>query len=212
MKEQPCLPFDFYQEERDAFLAGLPHYDNPETDNERLLNFQWEYFTKDSSTALGKFYDLLREIAYKMINTETHRNKHIRGMPAVERETKAHNAAMYMIEQLLSRQYFYFGAPDKKTGKPQKPTGYLFLRVYHEIYYKTAAEKIQDFVDLDLFFKEGTDDEAFYDPELYRGKTCGACAYCSVQENKKCKCLLTFEEIDPRSTRGETCAFWEEAK
>lgn len=211
MEEQPCLPFDFFQEEKENFLAALPHYDQPENDNERLLNFQYEYFTKDSSIALGKFYDLLREIAYKMINTETHRNKHIRGMPTFERETKAHNAAMYMIEQLLSRQYFYFGAPGK-NGETQKPTGYLWLRVYHEIYYQTAAEKIQDFVDLGLFFKEGTEDEAYYSPELYREKTCGACAYCSQQDNGKFKCLLTFEEIEPRSTFAESCPVWEEAK
>lgn len=211
MEEQPCLPFDFYQEEKDAFLEALPHYDNPENDNEILLNFQHDFLKNGDTAALEKFYKLLKKIAYKLINAETNRNKHIRGLPTEERKIKSHNAAMYMIEQLLSRQYFYFGQIDPKTGKRQKPTGYLFLRVQHELYYETAAEKIQDFVDLGLFFKEGTEDEAFYDPELYNEKTCGACAYCSQQNDGTFKCLLTFEAIDPRAS-AEKCINWEEAK
>lgn len=211
MEEQPCLPFDFYQDEKEAFLKALPHYQEPVNDNQKLLNLQWEYFTHGDQKALGQFFDLLKEIGYKMVNTETNRNKHIRGMPSGEREDKAHAAAMYMVEQLLSRQYFYFGAPDKKTGEPQKPTGYLWLRVFHEIYYQTAAEKIQDFVDLGLFFKEGTEDEAYYDPELYREKLCGACTYCSQQSDKKYKCLISFEEVKTDRS-AENCALWEEAK
>lgn len=213
MEIQPCLPFDFYEEEKTKFLQALPHFDSPQNDNEKLLNFQWDYFTNDNKRALGKFYDLLAEIGYKMVNLETYRNKHIRGMPSVERQRKAHDAATYMVEQLLTRtgEFFYFGKPDPKTGKPQKPTGYLWLRVFHEIYYQSATDKIQDFVDLSLFFKEGTEDEAYLDPELYKEKICGACVYCSVQDNGNCKCLLTYEDINPERS-AEQCQVWEEAK
>lgn len=208
--DQPNLPFDFYEEERQAFLDALPKYDHPENDNQQILNFQWEFLHEGNERALLDFQDLLEEIAYKMVNTETHRNKHIKGMPKEERKDKAHSAALYMTEQLLSRPGFFFGQIDPKTGQRQKPTGYLWLRVYKEIYYRPKVDTIVDFVDLNDFFKEGTEDEAFFTPELYQEKNCSACVYCTSDEGTA-RCLVTFEVIKNRE-QAETCPMWEEQK
>ncbi len=131
-------------------------------------------------------------------------------MPKEERKDKAHSAALYMTEQLLSRPGFYFGQIDPKNGQRQKPTGYLWLRVFKEIYYRPKVDTIVDFVDLNEFFKEGTEDEAYYTPELYQERTCIGCGYCTDYEGSK-KCLLTFEEIK-NEEQAENCKFWEERK
>lgn len=162
--KQQRLPFDFYEEEEQKEkkleeqkkaevaqkIAKLKNYDHPQNDNEKLLNLQWEYRVNGKEEALGTMFLMAKRIAWKYINTITHSSKKVRHLPSLDREIKAGNAASYLIEQYLTRPGFII---------TDKVTAYIYLRVVKELFYHTKADEIQDYVDLDKFYKEGTDDE-----------------------------------------------------
>ena len=134
---QPRLPFDEFElEGKKKPAPPLPFYDKPETDNERLLNLQYEFKHGDQK-ALAKMYRLSLQVCMKLINKIAQKNKHIRRLSADEKMEKAHDAAAYIIEQYAKRGDFVI-----KKNMP----GYLFLRVEHELFYQRAADKIVDFI------------------------------------------------------------------
>lgn len=59
-----------------------------------------------------------------------------------EKEEKAHNAITYIIARYLRVKDFAI---------TESFTGYLFLRIKHELFYQRKVEKIVDFVDVDTF-------------------------------------------------------------
>ena len=79
----------------------LPHFDEPKSENERLLNLQYEY--KRQSRGAGR-YEALFLIAKKTIN----KRPRGRDFCAAIREQKAQDAATYIIEQYLKRPAFYY--------------------------------------------------------------------------------------------------------
>lgn len=149
---QQCL-FDDIEGEADPGAAikpgELPRFDVPRTDNQRLLNYQYEYRNGDDS-ALGRMYSLAKTIAWKYINKIGQKNRKVRYLSRLDKESKAADAASYIIEQLMTRPDFVMTS---------SVTGYLWLRVIHELFYYREVDKIVDFVDLARFFKEGTEDE-----------------------------------------------------
>jgi len=111
----------------------LPHYDAPQTDNERLLNLQYDY-KHGRADALGEMYETLFIIAKKAIN------KRPRGRdfcPAV-REQKAQDAVTYIIEQYLKRPEFVI---------ERSITGYLATRITKELNYARHCDKMLAFTD-----------------------------------------------------------------
>lgn len=146
------LPFDLAPPAEIA-APVFPHYESPRNDNERLLELQFQYRNENKPAALVQLLELAETIALKMINKETRRNRHIKGLAIWQRKEKAHDAAIYFFEQYSKKPAFCI-----KKNFP----GYIFLRVQHELYYRRECDKIVDFVDLEEFFKLGTDDE----PEL----------------------------------------------
>jgi len=111
----------------------LPHFDEPRTDNERLLNLQYDY-KHGRAEALGEMYELLFLIAKKTIN---HRPRG-RDFCAAIREQKAQDAATYIIEQYLKRPAFVI---------ERSITGYLFTRVTKELNYARNCDKMLAFTD-----------------------------------------------------------------
>ena len=124
--KQVELPFD------------LPYFDTPESDNQRLLNYQYEYQIKGDTTAINRMYALGCKIALKYINAKAGKNPHIAHMSDNEKEEKAHNAITYIIAR-------YLRVKDFSIRKSY--TSYLYLRVQHELYYQRKVDKIVDFVD-----------------------------------------------------------------
>lgn len=146
---QQCLFEDIEGEAEPGELPELPYYSTPRSDNQRLLNFQKEYRNGDDS-ALARMYELSKTICWKYINKIGQKNRKVRHLSRSDKEGKAENAATYIIEQLMTRPYFAITSSF---------TGYLWLRVMHELFYYREVDKIVDFVDLARFFKEGTEDE-----------------------------------------------------
>lgn len=152
-KQQPL--FDDLPEEPEYKVNGktiqLRWYSDPKSDNQRLLSWQYEYRNEGNQEALKPIFIILRTIALKYINTIAKKNKRIANLSQFDKECKAANAASYMVEQLILRPKFVIN---------RSFTGYLYKRVEYECFYHRKVDKIVDFVDLDLFFKEGTEPEA----------------------------------------------------
>lgn len=137
--QQLLLPFDEFRIEKEKKEVELPFFENPRSDNERLLQFQYEFRHGDKN-ALDKMYRLGFEIAMKFINTQAKRNSYIRSLGFDEKVEKANDATTYIIEQYLKR-------PDFSILKNWP--GYLFLRVQHELYYQREVDKAVEFIDLE---------------------------------------------------------------
>ena len=82
------------------------------SDNGELFDMQEKILSGDKS-ALSAMYKKLYEIAYKTINANSYKNEVIAGMTADERQTKAHDAATYIIEQYLKRPDFKITEHDR---------------------------------------------------------------------------------------------------
>lgn len=94
-----------------------------EKDDPILFELQERYKNGDQ-TALGLMYSKLFEVAYKNINSRSCTNQNLKAMSAEERKQKAHDAATYLIEQLIKRPGFEF---------EKSITGYLYLRITWEL-------------------------------------------------------------------------------
>lgn len=154
--EQQWLPFDFVTEEKQKAQEAarkrketMPRFEAPRTDNERLLQYQYE-FRHGQQEALNKIYELSMEISLKFVRKIGQNNRHVRTMTAEQKRVKAADAASYLVEQYITR-------PDFQITK--NAPGYLFLRVEKELFYRRKVDDIVDFVDLIAFFKEGECDE-----------------------------------------------------
>ena len=109
------------------------------SDNDELFEMQAKIKNGDTAV-LSDMYKKLFEIAYKNINANSHKNEKIASMTAAERQTKAHDAATYIIEQYLKR-------PDFKMNDSM--TGYLYRRINYELYgrFNRKCDKLLIFTD-----------------------------------------------------------------
>lgn len=109
------------------------------TDNDELFEMQAKIKNGDTAQLSG-MYKKLYEIAYKTINAASAKNEKIAGMTAAERQSKAHDAATYIIEQYLKR-------PEFRITKSM--TGYLYRRINYELYgrFNRNCDKLLIFTD-----------------------------------------------------------------
>lgn len=115
----------------------MKHYAQPKTDGQRLFNLQYDY-KNGRTAALGEMYGLLRVIAYKTINKISNGDEHVKSLSASERESKAHDAATYIIEQYIKRPTFCIN---------KSMTGYLHSRIMRELYGGRKCDKMLVFTD-----------------------------------------------------------------
>lgn len=138
---QLLLPFDI-EEVKIIDWSRLPHFSTPTNDNECLLEFQYQYRAEGKTEALNNIYMLGKEVCLKLINKEVKTNKKLKLLSVEEREEKAHNAASYVVCQITK---------DREWFIKSSFTGYLYLRVKHELYYHRKVDKIVQFVNWDDF-------------------------------------------------------------
>lgn len=123
-------------------IKPLPYYSEPKNDNEKLLNWQYEYRIKGDEKALNKMYRLGETIALRYINSIAKNNKAVAKLAQYDKEEKAHNAITYMIARYLRVKDFAI---------TDSFTGYLYLRIKHELFYQRKVDKIVDFVDWESY-------------------------------------------------------------
>ena len=139
------LEFDFGElPKEETPRPALPHFDTPNSDNEKLLNYQYAYREQGDARALNQMYALGREIALKLINAKAKKNRNIAALCTSDREEKAHNAITYIIEQYIKRADFAI---------TDSFTAYLYLRIQHELFYRRKVDKIVSFVDMETFYR-----------------------------------------------------------
>lgn len=131
------LEFDFEFDELPP-TRPLPYYPAPKNDNEKLLNWQYEYRIKGDEKALNKMYRLGEIIALRYINTVAKKNKAVAKLAQCDKEEKAHNAITYIIARYLRVKDFLIR---------ESFTSYLYLRVQHELFYTRKVDKIVSFVE-----------------------------------------------------------------
>lgn len=139
---------DLHDQPTQIDLTGLRHYVNPQNDNERLLEYQYQYRTTGDEKALGAIFTLGYTIAYKMVNQEAKKKKQFKKLTPVAREEKATDAITYIVLSLLSKPTWYIR---------NSFTAYIYLRVQRELKYHRKVDTIVDFVDLEEFYKEEED-------------------------------------------------------
>lgn len=133
------IQLEFNFDELPEKKTGLPHFEAPKNDNERLLNYQWDYKRGDEA-ALNKMYELGYNIALRYISIHAKKNPHIARLDKSRREEKAHNAITYIIARYLQISDFAIY---------KSFTSYLYLRIQHELFYKRKVDDIVSFIDLD---------------------------------------------------------------
>lgn len=137
--EQPDLPFDNVLIAEKPKQAEPPYFENPANDNEKLLNYQYE-FLKGDKKAFDRLYKLSVELCGKFISGISKTNPHVKKMPVEERKEKAHDAVCYIAEQYRRKKSWFISG---------NFPGYLYLRVLKELYGETKAQQIVDYVDFD---------------------------------------------------------------
>ncbi|MBE6344664.1 MAG: hypothetical protein E7063_03085 [Spirochaetaceae bacterium] len=130
------LCFDFGAEKpknfEEAKKEDLPYWDNPKTDSQKLLTWQYEYVIKGEERALTRMYNLGLEISMKFINKFAQKNQHIKALSLEEKKEKAHNAISYVLVRYRTTP----GWAIKKNFP-----GYLYYRVLYELYGVKEIEK-----------------------------------------------------------------------
>lgn len=132
--------FDFGDIANEKPKPAPPRFENPTNDNERLLNYQYEYRMYGNAHALDGMYSLGRTVALKYINAKAQGNRRIAELGAEEKEEKAHNAITYIIARYLQVKEFCIA---------ESFTAYLYLRVQHELFYRRKVDEVVRFVDMD---------------------------------------------------------------
>ena len=137
---QLLLPFDFYEEEKRVDVTKIPHIAAPQTDNERLLEYQYQYRVNGDQSALSAMYTLGIEVCERIIAQTSARYENVKALRRYERHEKAIDATTYVIEKLMREPQWYIA---------DNFVAYLYLRVLHELFYCRKVDKIVSFVDLD---------------------------------------------------------------
>jgi len=144
------LPFEELLVEPQFDYEGIPYFEDPQNDNEILLNLQYQYKVNKNKNALAEFYRLGFETACKYVSKAVNTRRQFKELTMAQRTEKAQDAITYIIANLIRKPGWFI---------TDSCTGYLYLRVEHELKYMRKVDKIVDFVDFDTFYKEGDEDE-----------------------------------------------------
>lgn len=129
---QYFLDFDFYEQEEKKEIDDLLFFETPETDNQRLMNWQYEYY-HGMPEKIDKIFLLLLKIARKIISKEAKEKKLL--FCSEYKEELAVDSASLVIEQILKN----------KLKIKASWIAYLYLQVKKTMYSKTKAEKLEDY-------------------------------------------------------------------
>jgi len=137
MQEDGQLEFSFMEDMREAARQrvkdSLVHYDNPQNDNQRLLNCQYEWIRNGDKDAEGKLWMLARKVALRMVRKEEKKRGCFFDHPT--RQDKAADAVFYVLRRYSKNWFVRHSFLDA-----------LWHGVKHALDYRTKAEEMVDFV------------------------------------------------------------------
>lgn len=125
------------QEESDetSEVPALPYFPEAKTDNEKLLNYQYELYRKDKQKALTKMYALSLAICRRMVNQYMQSKK----IYFSDADEKAHDAAMYVLTRFMQ--------PNSAYIIRKSFTAALRHAVLYIVCHRRKVDLIVDFVD-----------------------------------------------------------------
>ena len=136
---QAVLPFTFWEEEKAALQAqkqkeidALKSFQIPESDNERLFNFQRDYYANGNIKALQDMFLLLEQIAVKLVRKECKARHFI--CTKEKRDEIALDATALMIEQYIKNE----------LKIKDSFCSYLFMQVRKVMYYRNKGQRLED--------------------------------------------------------------------
>ena len=116
-------------------LSPLPRFTSPETDNEKLLNYQYEFYRKDKQKALEKMYALSLAICRRMVNQYMQSKK----VYFSDADEKAHDASMYVLTRFMK--------PNSTYAIRKSFIAALHHAVLYTLCHRRKVDLIVDFVD-----------------------------------------------------------------
>ena len=131
------LEFSFMEDMRDAerrrVRDSLVHYSNPQNDNQRLLNCQYEWIRNGDKDAEARLWMLARKVALRMVRKEEKK----RGcfFDPLTREDKVADAVMYVLRRYKRNWFVRHSFLDA-----------IWHGVKHALDYRTMAEELVDYV------------------------------------------------------------------
>lgn len=130
-------------------ITGLPYYDNPVTDNDRLINYQYDWLINGNKESWDKLFVLSYSIIKNLIKSYT-RDKH-KYLDKSEQAEKASEAALYVFRRFDAEYITTLGPKEKNNFLKKFPLGQYyvttnfieFLRggVIHAFNYKTELDR-----------------------------------------------------------------------
>lgn len=139
-------------------VLEVPHYDNPQNDNEVLMNAQYRLLIEKDNAALVEIYTKGFIVALKFVNKISKGNPILKNMTKEERQEKAEDAITYIVEQYRTK---------KDWNISKNYPGYIYLRVLKSLFDRTKTEEETDYVDCstDTTFKNLEAPDYFTIPE-----------------------------------------------
>ena len=144
---QQVLPFDFWKEEKlkeQEKIHSLPHFENPQNDNQELFNLQKDYY-EGNETALTKIFIKLSEIAPKFINKELGNAKKKRTFSKEMKEEMSMDAVCLFIQQIKKNHLII----------TDSFTAYLYLQVRKVMNTRTKSQMFEAYCrknNINLFY------------------------------------------------------------
>ena len=143
-EEQLELPFEFIRAEHEPVECdSLPYYEVPANDNERLLNYQYEFRHGDRN-ALCRMYELGCVIALKYVHKMAKKYKFMRYWSLTDKKDVAHQALCYIIQAYLKKSNW---------ALRDSFTGYLYRCCYKFVLPQRKVDSIVSFVDMEDFYR-----------------------------------------------------------
>ena len=130
------LVFEFEPKKITDWSTLLHYYPRPHTDNEVLINYQYDFRVNGDKESLDKIYSKGFKIAQSIIFSIAKKKRFDMSFTS----DKAHNAITSIIEKFLTDKEFYI---------KENFISYLYFRVEHELFYRRKVDKNVKFVPLD---------------------------------------------------------------
>ena len=116
-------------------VPALPYFPEAKTDNEKLLNYQYEFYRKDKQQALAKMYTLSLTICRRMVNQYMQSKK----IYLSDADEKAHDASMYVLTRFMK--------PNSTYAIRKSFIAALHHAVLYTLCHRRKVDLIVDFVD-----------------------------------------------------------------
>ena len=113
----------------------LPHFPEPCTDGERLMNAQYDFLLFNSAKAWRELWTLTLTVAGRIIEAERKKNGFY--LSADEKADKQMEAAEYLLRRYKTKRGYFVRAGFINAIRHS---------VQHALYYRTESEKLIDFI------------------------------------------------------------------